>query len=194
MGSSDDERNPASLIARISPPRLRRGLTGEQSAKDEGKRGNLLRPQKGQSPLSLNGAQTEKVPIQDHLAYFTTCFRQVSRPAPILPDMLRISIDDLASLYRRHQSPHGHHFVVHQHDHPVAGPHYDLRLQFSESSSISFAIMYGLPGDPNSKRLSRNAIETRVHNLWVCDLYRWCLIFIPSLLEPIFPTDSSHHG
>ncbi|KAI9749257.1 MAG: hypothetical protein M4579_006946, partial [Chaenotheca gracillima] len=26
--------------------------------------------------------------------------------------------------------------------------------------------MYGLPGDPNSKRLNRNATETRVHCLW----------------------------
>lgn len=26
--------------------------------------------------------------------------------------------------------------------------------------------MYGLPGDPNSRRLNRNATETRVHNLW----------------------------
>ncbi|OAG42645.1 hypothetical protein AYO21_03230 [Fonsecaea monophora] len=26
--------------------------------------------------------------------------------------------------------------------------------------------MYGLPGDPNSTRLNRNATETRVHNLW----------------------------
>lgn len=48
------------------------------------------------------------------------------------------------------------------------GLHYDLRLQISQSSSISFAIMYGLPGNPNSKRLNRNATETRVHNLWVC--------------------------
>jgi len=57
--------------------------------------------------------------------------------------------------------------VVHQHDHPVAGPHYDLRLQFSESSSLSWAIMYGLPGNPNSRRINRNATETRVHCVWV---------------------------
>ena len=45
--------------------------------------------------------------------------------------------------------------------------HYDLRLQFSESSTISFAIPYGLPGNANSLRPNRLAIETRVHNLWV---------------------------
>jgi hypothetical protein len=44
--------------------------------------------------------------------------------------------------------------------------HYDLRLQFSETSTISFAIPYGLPGNPNSIRPNRMAIETRVHNLW----------------------------
>jgi hypothetical protein len=44
--------------------------------------------------------------------------------------------------------------------------HYDLRLQFSQTSTISFAIPYGLPGNPNSIRPNRMAIETRVHNLW----------------------------
>jgi hypothetical protein len=32
---------------------------------------------------------------------------------------------------------------------------------------VSWAIMYGLPGDPNSIRLNRNATETRIHCLWV---------------------------
>lgn len=44
--------------------------------------------------------------------------------------------------------------------------HYDLRLQFSQTSTVSFAIPYGLPGNPNSVRPNRMAIETRVHNLW----------------------------
>lgn len=44
--------------------------------------------------------------------------------------------------------------------------HYDLRLQFSQSSTISFAVPFGLPGNPNSVRPNRMAIETRVHNLW----------------------------
>ncbi|KAM5355423.1 hypothetical protein ACJ41O_002069 [Fusarium nematophilum] len=61
---------------------------------------------------------------------------------------------------------HGAHFVIHQHDHPVAGTHYDLRLQINETSSASWAIMYGPPGDPNSARLNRNATETRIHCLW----------------------------
>ncbi|KZZ92076.1 ABC1 domain containing protein [Moelleriella libera RCEF 2490] len=60
----------------------------------------------------------------------------------------------------------GAHFVIHQHDHPIAGPHYDLRLQINPTSSASWAIMYGPPGDPNSARLNRNATETRIHCLW----------------------------
>lgn len=58
--------------------------------------------------------------------------------------------------------------MIHQHDHPIAGPHYDLRLQFSDTSSVSWSVMYGVPGDPNGgRRVNRNAIETRVHCLWV---------------------------
>jgi hypothetical protein len=81
---------------------------------------------------------------------------------PILP------LDAWSTLYTSNAHPAGNHFVIHQHDHPIAGPHYDLRLQISASSSVSWAIMYGLPGDPNSKRANRNATETRVHCLWVC--------------------------
>jgi hypothetical protein len=44
--------------------------------------------------------------------------------------------------------------------------HYDLRLQFSQTSTVSWAIPYGMPGNPNSMRPNRMAIETRVHNLW----------------------------
>lgn len=64
-------------------------------------------------------------------------------------------------------SKNGAHFVIRQHDHPVAGTHYDLRLQINETSSVSWAIMYGLPGDFNSVRLNRNATETRIHCLGV---------------------------
>jgi hypothetical protein len=91
-------------------------------------------------------------------------------PPPILP------LDAWSTLYTSNAHPTGNHFVIHQHDHPIAGPHYDLRLQISASSSVSWAIMYGLPGDPNSKRANRNATETRVHCLWVC----FSFLFSPS--------------
>lgn len=62
--------------------------------------------------------------------------------------------------------------------------HYDLRLQFSETSTVSFAVPYGLPGNPNSIRPNRMAIETRVHNLWVgCDYNRLCSKFLLAIFH-----------
>lgn len=103
--------------------------------------------------------------IENHLEVFSTRLHEAIRPR--MPSETRLAHSDWIDLYQRNQHPHGRHFVIHQHDHPVSGPHYDLRLQFSESSSLSFALMYGLPGNPNSRKLNRNATETRVHNLWV---------------------------
>jgi tRNA G46 methylase TrmB len=42
--------------------------------------------------------------------------------------------------------------------------------------------MYGLPGDPNSRRLNRNATETRVHNLWVGADFLTLAFFASSLV------------
>jgi hypothetical protein len=107
----------------------------------------------------------------DHLSFFASSLRSRIRtrssPGDDLPDPL-LSISSYEELYRSQAgSRGGAHFVIHQHDHPVAGTHYDLRLQINETSSVSWAIMYGLPGDPNSVRLNRNATETRIHCLWV---------------------------
>lgn len=106
--------------------------------------------------------------VDDHLAHFSEHLAQfVTRPVgeDCVP---RLSIDEYAALYTTNAgSKQGAHFVIHQHDHPIAGTHYDLRLQINETSSVSWAIMYGLPGDPNSIRLNRNATETRIHSLWV---------------------------
>ncbi|KAL7919659.1 DNA polymerase ligase domain-containing protein [Trichoderma austrokoningii] len=108
-------------------------------------------------------ATTAQIP--DHLAQFTsTLSSRLCPPSALTP---RLSISDYSSLYQNCAgSQTGAHFVIHQHDHPVAGTHYDLRLQINETSSVSWAIMYGLPGDANSSRLNRNATETRIHSLW----------------------------
>lgn len=104
------------------------------------------------------------IEIDDHVSFFST--KLLAAQLPVLVNQPRLAHQAWLDLYRRNIHDRGHHFVVHQHDHPIAGTHYDLRLQCNASSSISFAIMYGLPGDPNSRRLNRNATETRVHNLW----------------------------
>lgn len=96
-------------------------------------------------------------------------------PAHIPQPHPRLPVPAYAALYARHsRRADGAHFVVTQHDHPVAGPHYDLRLQIGPASSCSWAVMYGLPGDPNARGRAaragagalRNATETRVHCLW----------------------------
>ena len=152
-----------SLSRAISPPptpRKRRRLNDDKSSDASRKTRALSQPS-----LKLAAIEAGEVEIRNHLDHFSTSLSRVARQSG--PSQPRISIKDFQNLYKRNQHADGRHFVVHQHDHPVAGVHYDLRLQISATSSISFAIMYGLPGNPNSKRLNRNAAETRVHNLWV---------------------------
>lgn len=129
--------------------------------------------------ISLAAIEAGLIKVPDPVSIFSSRLAQAAAAHPPLPPgpgessppPPRISHSDWMNLYLRNQHPHGHHFVVHQHDHPVAGPHYDLRLQISETSSVSWAVMYGLPGDPNSRRVNRNATETRVHCLWVCSFF-----------------------
>lgn len=117
----------------------------------------------GNDPI-LAAVEAGRVEIEDHLTYFQHQLAKASRTTP--PDITRLPIGDFVALYRKNQHQHGHHFVIHQHNHPGAGVHYDLRLQFSATSSVSWAFPKGLPGNPNSRQLGRMAVETRVHNLW----------------------------
>ncbi|KAK2594788.1 hypothetical protein QQS21_007475 [Conoideocrella luteorostrata] len=111
---------------------------------------------------STSDIESGSAQINDHLIHFTTHLARRILPSlsPLLP------IANYSSLYTSSLSHQASHFVIHQHDHPIAGTHYDLRLQINPTSSVSWAIMYGLPGDPNSSRLNRNATETRIHSLW----------------------------
>ncbi|KAK7518886.1 DNA polymerase ligase-domain-containing protein [Phyllosticta citriasiana] len=160
---------PSSLTRSISPPtpprkRARLILPSEarNQAPNTSQTNNTSATSNSNSPGPA-AIEAGEAKIDDHLAYFSTHLAAVSRCEPSAP---RLSMDEFAELYRRNDRPHGCHFVVHQHDHPVSGPHYDLRLQFSESSSVSFALPYGLPGNPHSKKPTRMALETRVHCLW----------------------------
>ena len=106
------------------------------------------------------------------LSYWVSHLSQHVRPEALLP------ISRFTGLYKQNEgSGKGAHFVIHQHDHPLAGLHYDLRLQINETSSVSWAIMYGMPGLPNGKRMNRNATETRVHCLWVGEFTFPSLLF-----------------
>lgn len=143
------KREPSTLSRDISPPPSRKPSTRQDDRNDA-----------GPTLAAIEAGQAE---IRDHLEYFAKHLEAIRRPHP----GPQLSIEDFRSLYKRNEHERGCHFVVHQHDHPVSGVHYDLRLQFSESSTVSFAVPYGLPGNPNSSRPNRMAVETRVHNLWV---------------------------
>ncbi|KAF5978085.1 abc1 containing protein [Fusarium coicis] len=128
------------------------------------KRRNLEWTLDTQSPSQLPTTadiESGSATVEDHLSHFKAHLsRHISSPSPL-------STSSYSSLYTENfGSSAGAHFVIHQHDHPIAGTHYDLRLQINETSSVSWAIMYGLPGDPQGTRLNRNATETRIHCLW----------------------------
>ncbi|KAJ5675571.1 hypothetical protein N7462_008468 [Penicillium macrosclerotiorum] len=154
----------SSLNAPVSPPQTRKSIVlTRKDRREEKLRSNSSQQQVIHDIAAIEAGQIE---VTDHLGILSTSLGRCARPISESPDVPRIPIDEWANLYRRNAHSEGRHFVVHQHDHPVAGPHYDLRLQFSDTSSVSWSIMYGLPGDPNSERLNRNATETRVHCLW----------------------------
>jgi hypothetical protein len=184
---------PASLTARVSPPCSRRltkivaddaslgtDLIEEAASESELKAKATAETAHGASPTTA-AVESGDVGLEDPVSFFSTKLLEAARPE--LPDVPRLSHGRWLDIYHRNQHPHGRHFVIHQHDHPVAGTHYDLRLQCNATSSISWACMYGLPGDPNSRRLNRNATETRVHNLWVSQLNGQNPIILPLLLR-----------
>lgn len=148
-----------SLRTSISPPpsRTRRAKAECTDVSDKGQSGDVT--------ANLAAIEAGRAQITNHLDHFSTYLSPLVRENSTLSP--RLPMHDWKDLYVRNQNPLGRHWVIHQHNHPVAGLHYDLRLQINETSSISWAIMYGMPGNANSRRLNRNAMETRVHNLWV---------------------------
>lgn len=154
---------PISLRASISPPPSRARRKNPVHSSHTNNQQTTTQPSSEHPTLSLAAIEAGHTKIKNHVAHFSARLsfhiRQLQNPL--------LSMPAFRDLYKRNQHPHGRHWIIHQHDHPVAGVHYDLRLQINETSSISWAVMYGLPGWMNSRRLNRNATETRVHNVWV---------------------------
>ncbi len=145
--------SPSSFSARVSPPPTRRRDI------------NIAKEDVNEPTPTTAAVEAGKTEVEDPVAFFSSKLLDTAQAR--LPGVARLSHEEWLDNYQRNQHANGRHFVVHQHDHPVAGTHYDLRLQCNATSSISWAVMYGLPGDPNSRRLNRNATETRIHNVWV---------------------------
>jgi hypothetical protein len=159
-----DESVPSSLIRDITPPRLpkrRKTSQATTSATNDQELGHFVKETIGPTLAEVEAGKSK---VEDHLVYFTEHLSQTLRP--IQDYEPRLSIKSFSQLYESNQHERGNHFVIHQHNHPISGVHYDLRLQFSNTSSLSFALPKGVPGNPNSKSLGRMAVETRVHNLW----------------------------
>ncbi|KAK7743585.1 hypothetical protein SLS53_004120 [Cytospora paraplurivora] len=171
QSDGEGENDLASCPNNIKPE----GPTAGTSPNNEEIQGTKKKePQGSSGPSESALIENATVHIADHLAYFSDLLSSRTL-VPYPAGHPRLPVPAYQSLYRRSLgSTEGAHFVVTQHDHPVAGPHYDLRLQVSGASSCSWAIMYGLPGDPNARGRSgrtgggalRNATETRVHCLW----------------------------
>jgi hypothetical protein len=158
---------PVSLQREITPPPTgkRKSLSVAANGKLEtGDNEEGLDKIDTLKPVSdLAAIEAGKKKVRNHVAHFSTALAPCVRPNAPLSLM---SIDDWISLYQSNLTPAGHHFIIHQHDHPIAGTHYDLRLQFSQGSSCSWAIPFGVPGNVNSRRQTRQCMETRVHNYW----------------------------
>lgn len=158
-------QTPNTLVRDISPPPSRRAssATARKQRKETSSEHSSANDARTIGP-TLAAVEAGQAQVRDHLAYFSQHLQEASRQ--ITSFLPRLNMDGFQDLYKRNQHLRGRHFVIHQHDHPIAGTHYDLRLQYSETSTVSFAVPYGMPGNPNSIRPNRMAIETRVHNLW----------------------------
>ncbi|CAJ2500504.1 Uu.00g033570.m01.CDS01 [Anthostomella pinea] len=135
------------------------GTSSSDECEDEPPAGDEKKP-------TSSAVEAGNAKVDDHLGYFSDLLSRTTL-SPYPAGTPHLPVDGYRRLYESNAgNPKGAHFIIHQHDHPIAGTHYDLRLQVNETSSASWAIMYGLPGDPNSVRLNRNATETRIHCLW----------------------------
>lgn len=112
---------PTSLEAPISPPPLKRRKTALDSTTDLSP---SLENDDSKSLSSLAAIEAGEARIEDHLLYFSELLsRYVREPRGGLECEKRevMGFDKWMDLYRRNEHLRGRHFVVHQHDHPVAG-------------------------------------------------------------------------
>ena len=114
---------PDSLARDISPPPTRKPSGSRSSISKhkstEGQAQTKCATRNLSNGPSLAAIEAGEAHVRDHLAYFSHHFRLTSRET--LSAFPRINIDDFQNLYRRNDHPHGCHFVIHQHDHPISG-------------------------------------------------------------------------
>lgn len=113
-----------SLVRSISPPPTRKGSKIREDSTQTPlsgplpKSGVLDSVEKHQDVQpTLAAVEAGQAQIEDHLEYFVKHLSHTIRPNP----GPRLCIEDFHSLYKRNRHAQGHHFVIHQHDHPISG-------------------------------------------------------------------------
>ena len=143
--NQDDPRTspPTSLEAPISPPPTRSAKCRKTHEDHEPSAPNLAAIEAG-----------ERI-IDDHLAVFSEQLSRHIRPLNIGPRGL-LPIDEFRDLYARNQRRDGRHFVVHQHDHPVAGMSFNSLVKSILAISI-FWFFWACPSaySKNSRNVKR---------------------------------------
>ncbi|KAF8472722.1 DNA polymerase ligase-domain-containing protein [Kalaharituber pfeilii] len=164
-----------SLQAPISPPLRavdRKAPSKKLRIQTENDEEDSLQQRSYESPLApvprskVIDPIDEPDPVHALAKYLSSLERYCLSFTPLGESTPRISVDAFTELFYNNLNSRGHHYVIHQHDHPQAGLHYDLRLQFSETSTVSWAVPKGLPCNGDSKTKRRLAVETRVHPYW----------------------------
>ena len=125
---------PTSLEAPISPPPLKRRKTALESATKTPPRSETIGSKNLSRPAAIEAGEAS---IEDHLKYFSEHLsRFVTEREGGLEVMKVMKVEEWMDLYRRNEHAGGRHFVVHQHDHPVAG---------GSSAFRSFILCLGFP-------------------------------------------------
>lgn len=123
---------PITLAREISPPPARRSRTEKTQAIE--KNVTFKKPDTTMEEPGLAAVEAGEAQVDDHLAYFSHHLYRASRQTPA--DFPRIELEDFQDLYARNQHAQGRHFVVHQHDHPIAGRLNDSPYQYSSRPKL----------------------------------------------------------
>ena len=109
---------PTSLEAPISPPHGRTNVNeSTHKSRDKCCESTQSFETQPHPARDLAAIEAGEAVIREHLKYFSEHLKQAAKTSPAPP----LSIPHFVQLYQRNQHIQGHHFVVHQHDHPVAG-------------------------------------------------------------------------
>ena len=101
----EDGQEPTSLRRGVSPPPKRQQVDRVEAI--------------GVVDPPTAAVEAGEATVEDHVAFFS--LKLLAARLPSTSGTSRILHKDWLDLYTRNLNEKGHHFVVHQHDHPIAG-------------------------------------------------------------------------